>query len=235
MDKEKVKIDQIANTSQADSVFTALVKYVNQCKDAYLNSKISPSKQKELVVKAKEDFNVKVGDCLDWNSLSPSEALFLGFSKGKYGYAIPFYFHSCIPDGLQLNSFFDGKPVIKHGDNIDNDIRGGYIAYCVDCQGNTSVKANITGAAKEVMHAAVQFTCIAEYPWSAKYCQEIGEIAAVRFMIHGQEFVRESKSSIDASQKQKNREALTKKANEKFAKAMNKKPKEKKPEKTIKR
>ena len=73
---------------------------------------------------------------IDFNKLSETDAYLLGLSKVDYGcpfelYAVPLHVFTIMPEGTKLYNIFNGEEKMVGRDYIDNDTRGGYVAYGV--------------------------------------------------------------------------------------------------------
>lgn len=69
---------------------------------------------------------------INWSNLTAIEALELGFRRWSNDvpdlYLIPLYLLPILPVGTEVTSIFQEK-IIYNGNNIDNDVRGGCLAY----------------------------------------------------------------------------------------------------------
>ena len=73
---------------------------------------------------------------IDFNKLSETDAYLLGLCKMNLGssfelYAVPLHIFTIMPEGTKLYNLFNGEEKMVGRDNINDDTRGGYVAYGV--------------------------------------------------------------------------------------------------------
>lgn len=85
--------------------------------------------QAEQVKKAMERLRKTLKETVDLTKLDKEELSILGFKECDNGIMlIPLYLMPNIPEGTEVFSIMGGKAIVGT-DHIDNDVRGGCIAY----------------------------------------------------------------------------------------------------------
>lgn len=99
------------------------IEYYHEPNDIYTEIKI-----------ARKKFLEKLKDEIDFNNLSKQEAIELRFVKWSEEdpslYLIPIWLLPILPVGMKLTCI-NGEDIVYDGNNVDNDVRFGCLAYGV--------------------------------------------------------------------------------------------------------
>lgn len=112
-------------------IMNCLTWYANRVAETVQYTNWSDKFCREEVHQATMDFLSELRKHIDISKLTKDEAIALRFRRWASGselYLIPLYLLPIIPIGMELTCI-SGETIIYDGSNIDNDIRGGCIAY----------------------------------------------------------------------------------------------------------
>lgn len=105
--------------------------YANRISETVQYTSWSDEFCRKEVKEATDEFLKELEKCIDWNNLTIQEAAelrFVRWSESSGLYLLPLYILPILPIGTTLTCI-DGEEIVYDGSNIDNDTRGGCIAY----------------------------------------------------------------------------------------------------------
>lgn len=114
-------------------IMSLLTWYANQIEMAYVYYH-EPNDIYEEIKIARKQFMEALKDEIDFNNLSKKEAIELRFCKWSEEdpslYLIPIWLLPILPVGTKLTCI-NGDEIVYDGENVDNDVRFGCLAYGV--------------------------------------------------------------------------------------------------------
>ena len=105
--------------------------YANKIAETVQYESWSDAFCREEIKKSTNAFLEELKKYIDWNNITKEEAKELRFGKWDDEsnlYLIPLYLLPILPIGTEVTNIFEEK-IIYDGNNLDNDIRFGCIAY----------------------------------------------------------------------------------------------------------
>ena len=112
-----------------DEIRNCLTWYANKVAETVWYENWSDAFCRKEIQHSTDKFLEELDKYIDWDHLTKKEAIELRFGKWNENlYLLPLYLLPIVPIGTKLTDIF-GEEIIYDGTNVDDDIRGGCIAY----------------------------------------------------------------------------------------------------------